>query len=253
VSEYTYTVPDGIEPIVAWRSWGIDHVTAGVPRLRAVAQSTIWEPRQALHAQCLAGGHMECSWELVRVGSRPNIAEPELTNTTMPLPPSAITITYLSTTYSTTSQPPWPRKPATEPPPGYEWALGEPREVATAPVEACSCGIYARRKNDGGIPRGNVRGEVYLWGKVITATDGYRAEFAYPKAFISWSPGVQIAELCRAYGVPVAAWSKSAATDMPRDEWHRIMQGQMDQFWNPTGWWNPTGGWWSPTGWWRKK
>lgn len=53
------------------------------------------------------------------------------------------------------------------------------------PVENCTCGIYAANDFSHAAKyletRVGVIGEVYLWGKVITAVKGYRAQYAFPK------------------------------------------------------------------------
>jgi hypothetical protein len=67
------------------------------------------------------------------------------------------------------------------------------------PGQACSCGIYAARTfnhlfemgytgKDGlfGAEPGTITiaGEVYLWGGMVPGTQGWRAQFAYPKRFL---------------------------------------------------------------------
>lgn len=57
------------------------------------------------------------------------------------------------------------------------------------PHERCTCGIYAAKNLQHLIDiryiRDNeVRGEVYLWGKVWDHSLGYRAQYAYPKTFV---------------------------------------------------------------------
>jgi len=78
------------------------------------------------------------------------------------------------------------------------------------PNAACSCGIYAAKSDQSshfhdyaaGAP---VWGEVYLWGKVQDYTEGYRAEFAYPKA-LSTNRGAKVAAtIAERYGVPCLA------------------------------------------------
>lgn len=52
------------------------------------------------------------------------------------------------------------------------------------PGEDCSCGIYAAKDVDLALSyfTGScVIGEVYLWGKIIEGSRGWRAQFAYPK------------------------------------------------------------------------
>lgn len=57
-----------------------------------------------------------------------------------------------------------------------------------APVDHCSCGVYATKSYQHLqqiIPVGAfVHGEVYLWGTVVEHDAGYRAQFAYPKSLV---------------------------------------------------------------------
>ncbi len=63
-----------------------------------------------------------------------------------------------------------------------------PADDHKPPAEGCSCGIYATKncQYSQQIIRveGFVRGEVYLWGKVVEHDLGYRAQFAYPKSLV---------------------------------------------------------------------
>lgn len=56
------------------------------------------------------------------------------------------------------------------------------------PHANCTCGVYAaktlERLQQCSYGRFGVYGEVYLWGTVVEHERGWRAEFAYPKAFI---------------------------------------------------------------------
>lgn len=56
----------------------------------------------------------------------------------------------------------------------------------------CDCGIHAfKGRPDVEAQYGSVDGligEVYLWGRVLECEKGYRAQFAYPKSFLSTSP-----------------------------------------------------------------
>jgi hypothetical protein len=57
-----------------------------------------------------------------------------------------------------------------------------------APADECTCGIYATKDCDtllrSGINKQSIRGEVYLWGVMFEGTNGYRAQYAYPKNFV---------------------------------------------------------------------
>ena len=76
------------------------------------------------------------------------------------------------------------------------------------PSEDCACGIYAWNKDNAHMLMGDVTGEVYLWGDVLVADLGYRAEIAYPKSLTikakSTRNAIRIRDsLMDAYGVPV--------------------------------------------------
>jgi len=74
-----------------------------------------------------------------------------------------------------------------------------------APEAGCSCGIYAAKSQGPHYltyaSETDVWGEVYLWGKIQEYTDGYRAEFAYPKA-LSTSRERLASRIADRYGVP---------------------------------------------------
>jgi hypothetical protein len=58
-----------------------------------------------------------------------------------------------------------------------------------APHERCTCGIYAAKNLEhlfdiGYMKRGDIHGEVFLWGKMCDHDLGYRAEYAYPKNIV---------------------------------------------------------------------
>jgi hypothetical protein len=95
-----------------------------------------------------------------------------------------------------------------------------------SPDRGCACGIHALRKwgnysmRASHLPNGwaesfvvqRVFGEVYLWGKVVPGTRGWRAEFAYPRRLyvpaIRYArgprlPAEEIVHHLADYGVPV--------------------------------------------------
>jgi hypothetical protein len=88
---------------------------------------------------------------------------------------------------------------------GAFWDPGKPLTARCRPLvyqkhevpdQNCSCGVYALKKPPPGLPSlapavpnfgeeyfaGLVVGEVYLWGRVVEHSGGWRAEFAYPKS-----------------------------------------------------------------------
>lgn len=64
-------------------------------------------------------------------------------------------------------------------------------EGERVPVENCSCGIYAftmaHEVKEQNYTHQTLLGEVFLWGKVIEHSRGYKAEYAYPKKFYAKS------------------------------------------------------------------
>ncbi|MGH2722076.1 MAG: hypothetical protein ACRDJO_10815 [Actinomycetota bacterium] len=100
------------------------------------------------------------------------------------------------------------------------------------PDPACNCGVYAARdlRTLQAMATPSVRhplavGKVALWGRIIPAERGYRAQFGYPKRlWLIWEsleqlghPGAQRVDIAAAYGVPVefcdADWALSRAGD----------------------------------------
>lgn len=169
------TIPDGVEPIVAWRSWQIARESEGngidVPkvkfRLASLMSLTLWPPMQAMTARCLA--------REFHIG-------PGGFNV-FPTPPNA---------------PLMPDLPIHQ----------------HVPEEKCTCGIYALTPDYpipviAGLTRGFVLGEVLLWGKILEGEKGYRAEYAYPKSLKVALGGLSPAEAAQtmsdleAYGVPL--------------------------------------------------
>lgn len=77
-----------------------------------------------------------------------------------------------------------------------------------APAMDCTCGIWAKRTaddvhaaasaDDAPYFKGYAWGEVWLWGRAIEHTDGWRAEYAYPKTLKATSDAREIAAL---YGI----------------------------------------------------
>jgi hypothetical protein len=85
----------------------------------------------------------------------------------------------------------------------------------TPPGEVCTCGLYAvtsleRLRDDwsyGGTDEFAV-GTVALWGDVVVADWGYRAQYGYPQMLliphIRWEQGRDVA---RDYGIAVRLWN----------------------------------------------
>jgi hypothetical protein len=87
----------------------------------------------------------------------------------------------------------------------FELAL-LPRHDDAVPAADCCCGIYALNRVDlrlrAGLVRGQVAGTVSLWGRVVRATHGYRAQYAYPRRLVVPGPPRLAAAVAARYGVP---------------------------------------------------
>jgi hypothetical protein len=59
-------------------------------------------------------------------------------------------------------------------------------DAAELPSLKCTCGVYAAKNiehlNRCGYSKFAVRGEVFIWGRMVEHERGWRAEFAYPKS-----------------------------------------------------------------------
>ena len=86
------------------------------------------------------------------------------------------------------------------------------------PEPTCCCGIYAAKSNTSseflGYTYGaKVWGEVYLWGRIQEYSEGYRAEFAYPKS-LKTIDQILALKIGERYGVPCEVVAVRAVGDM---------------------------------------
>lgn len=198
-------IPDGIDPVVGYRSWGFDG-----NRLISSFNNQPWEPGEAFKALC---GNAHWAWEAVEGGGE---SLEEIAKNMQPV--AGYTIASSATSFSTVlnpfriQQPNYPTfMPNVTLPDG--WGYVGRLVGHDAPREGCHCGVYAavdmaRR------PPNTVWGELYMWGKVIKGTFAHRSEFAYPKALVTTSPDV--AEKLGKYGVPIEL-------EVPRSYEHNLM------------------------------
>ncbi|MDQ3679070.1 MAG: hypothetical protein M3378_00690 [Actinomycetota bacterium] len=108
----------------------------------------------------------------------------------------------------------------------FVWQPGRPLRASCmtgrhpAPSEDCDCGIYAapdldtlRERGLCLFPGGLVVGEVSLWGRVLTADDGHRGEYASPRTLslveetVPGSSHLSTLDALSAYGLPVSTTS----------------------------------------------
>jgi hypothetical protein len=75
---------------------------------------------------------------------------------------------------------------------GHVWPFDEPLEAICLPPrgpcyeipnEQCTCGIYAADSKNDAKAHNEILGLVYGWGRYVRGTDGWRAQYAYPKCF----------------------------------------------------------------------
>lgn len=93
-------------------------------------------------------------------------------------------------------------------PDDMRWTILYETHAHVAPHENCTCGLYAVTYPERA-PVAEILGRVNLWGKIVPGTDGYRAQYGYPKDLYVMERGGKAKELqqvCdeleKAYGVP---------------------------------------------------
>lgn len=237
-----FVVPDMIAPITAWRSWQLH--TLGTSLYSH--NDSVWKKKEAFVAVCGARHDrpttgVEYGWELVHdrkgtvhwvrcldEGERTSYNYHNREPQTYPVVPSFVS--YSSSVmyaFSTTTEnkeeehPPALAIPDIWVPSGYSLRLGQ-REVTFppyhghAPDENCSCGVYALSTLEELLCHypTDVVGEIYLWGKVVVGTSGYRAQYAYPKA-LYWRGRGEPPEYLSEYGVPVIKETRRKKTIRP--------------------------------------
>ena len=190
-------VPDGIEPVEAFRCW---QWIGG--KLCSIANDVAWTPGEALKAECTCGGGQTYSWNVVRGGMSLEDAQAIVSQYRRRAMMSYGSIAAYSKFYG------WCPEPSTVAlPPLYGFELVT--STHAAPEENCTCGIYAV-STEALLPSGAyIRGKVKLWGKIIPGTTGLRAEYGYPSELhvpptLIDDPGL------KAYGVPLVATDDSA-------------------------------------------
>jgi hypothetical protein len=184
-------IPDGIEPVEAFRCWTLDHNE--LKSLNGGGSNVAWKPGERLEAKCNAGSG-RYRWSFVRRGmSYEEAAQVAVHHNQW--------TQYVSFGGPTPAPRPLvPPVPKTTPPDGFGFRLdNDPHE---APDEVCTCGIYAATTEKHVPPGANVYGKVKLWGKVVPGETGYRAQYAYPSEF-RVAAELEDNETLRAFGVPI--------------------------------------------------
>lgn len=90
----------------------------------------------------------------------------------------------------------------------------------TAPLQDCDCGIYALKKAPDEhelLPweEDSILGLVFIWGKILEGTKGYRAQFSKPAALLQDERSEIISSLAQNYSVPVVEDLNISADSLP--------------------------------------
>jgi hypothetical protein len=97
----------------------------------------------------------------------------------------------------------------------------------TSPTETCGCGIYAAG-SIWGAQHGPtyILGQVYGWGRYIRGGQGWRAQFAYPKAFFIEKDQMEYFESLKKYRVPIYV-NQPLKLYAPEDDGY---EGEQDEY-----------------------
>jgi hypothetical protein len=202
-------IPDGVEPILAARSW---HWDSGKQLLMSLNQGKFWPRDEPLKAECGRAGRVELTAMMPPFPAAPNLPIAQATAPTGLVMPSGapITATYMGVDVAAlvAQKAEWHRQLA-------ELVAQHYHE---APDERCACGIYAVDSHDD-LPGAYVYGTVKLWGKIIVGSRGWRAQYGQVAGIVStegltkksrhsWIKGVRNSddpayEVAEQYKVPV--------------------------------------------------
>lgn len=188
-------VPDGIEPVEAFRCWTLSD--GKLMSLNGGGADVSWTPGEPLVAKCNASAK-QYRWSIERGGMTYEQADGHAKYHNVSRAATS-RLLAMSGRY-VGSEPQMPAPPKVELPTGYGFCVET--ETHTAPHEGCTCGIYAATDTNGVPGSGNVYGKVKLWGKVVPGEKGYRAEYGYPSEF-RVAPGLENDPALLAFGVPI--------------------------------------------------
>lgn len=101
-----------------------------------------------------------------------------------------------------------------------------------SPRSECSCGIYAVNER-GAVPSNDagctVYGLVYGWGRYVRGSNGWRAQYAYPKSFLLEPEQADVIEKLREYRVPIYVKQPTRMYDPAEDGYGN---GTDEENWN---------------------
>lgn len=181
-------VPDAIEPVIGYKALRVDpEGNFFSPR-----QLTEWPCGQRLEATCTA---LRFDWKWVATKDTPH-------PWCNPHQPG----TVLANHWAVVPTPPDPQpQPQTVLPAGMAWSWEAVKHEAVQ--NDCGCGIYALNSPEaciGYATPDSVIVQVALWGRTINASQGARAQYAYPQKIVSTMFDHDRVERAAAnYGIPL--------------------------------------------------
>lgn len=185
-------IPDGIEPLEAWRCWTLE--ARKLRSLNGGGVHVVWTPGEPMTAVCNAQPE-QYVWSFAPRGmtldEARQRAESHNRNEMLWRLPYGTTPARVAACMPV---------PSVQPPDGMGYHAD--LVVHDAPYERCTCGVYAATTADNVPLTGNVYGKVKLWGKIIPGDKGYRAQYAYPSEF-HVSATLANDRTLKAFGVPI--------------------------------------------------
>jgi hypothetical protein len=184
-------IPDGIEPVIAWKALKYD---GGL--LHSPSYGLAWPTKQRAEASC--GNAYDYGWE-PKPSHEANT--PEETGYNFTAFHTTTVYTVVPSYYGQASTQPQPR---VELPDGLAWSWeAKPHMVAG---DNCSCGIYAVDSAEACLSYAKdkcVICTIAMWGHVVNGSMGARAQYAYPQS-IEFAMGLnsnELIKLARDYGL----------------------------------------------------
>lgn len=190
-------IPDGIEPLIKWKAFTVSKQYD----LHSPQKFVIWPARERLEASCDAS--WDYGWAPVR--GMPNLPvgwdEEQEQATTFNTTSGAVSTSVF--TFFPMSD--IPARPRIELPGGMSWSWeAQPHQVVG---HTCHCGIYgvddAEACLNYCLDNRSVICTVAMWGRIIPADRGARAQYAYPQTieFAKNLSSSELVKLAERYGL----------------------------------------------------
>jgi hypothetical protein len=226
-------IPDGIEPVVGWKTFNLVKSTLGQPQpakkslLVSPSLGMIWPPEQRSEARC-----NESTWRYVWSFDIDPAEEiilsdrSDQTGATGPqgIGPTGATGVTVARAVSMTAvmgslgslgyhyQMQVPEKPRTVLPGGKRWQLTTEQVPHEIPNESCNCGIHIANDPLAAISYGEILVKVAGWGRVIEGQYGWRCQYAYPLEI--YVDSTKQAGTIADYGAPVIVREEAEDPDV---------------------------------------